>query len=75
MPLANASDEAWSQCAVAEEFESMLAGMVSHPGEPRDHPYVTRLRRLLAHEGLRRGLGNRLDTAEALVGALSERRM
>lgn len=75
LPESDAADEAWARYGIAEEFEAMLAGMVSRPGEPRDRDYVARLRELLADPSLRRGLGERLGKAEALVDALSRRRM
>jgi len=74
LPELDASDEAWAMYGIAEEFEAMLAGMVSRPGEPRDRDYVARLRELLADPSLQRGLGERLGKAEALVDALSQRR-
>lgn len=75
LPPSDAPDDAWARYAVAEEFEAMLAGMVSRPGEPRDRDYVVQLRELLADASLRRRLGKRLGTAEALVDALSRRPM
>ena len=75
LPSSDAPDDAWATYFVAEEFEAMLAGMVSRPGEPRDRGYVVRLRELLADASLRRRLGERVGTAQMLVEALARRRM
>lgn len=72
-PEEDASDEVWNAWMEAVAFDSMLAGMVSRPGEPRDREYVSRLRQMLESPRLRATLGDRVHVAHALVQRLSDR--